>query len=171
MHFKRLGGYKVKVEIISLPAYRAVGLKWEGTFSEVVPNLKNVIRQMGERANELEYKVNPTIQLGLSYHVIENGFAHYAVYEVSNEQVIPDGMIEIKVPELMYAKTTHNKGEDIQKTYTDLHQWLFDSEYTAYREVGVEYYDPYMPLKHEYYPINQDPSDPHFDIYIPIVKK
>ncbi|MEI5908987.1 GyrI-like domain-containing protein [Bacillus spongiae] len=157
-------------EIITLPGYRAVGLKWEGTFSEIVPNLKKVIQQSEDRANELEYKVNPSIQLGLSYHTVENGFAHYAVYEVSEEQEIPEGMIEIKVPEWTYVKTTHNKGEDIEKTYTDLHQWLFDSDYTTFKEAGVDYYDP-MPIKHEYYPVNRDQNDSHFDIYIPIEKK
>jgi predicted transcriptional regulator YdeE len=158
-------------EIITLAAYRTVGLKWEGTFSEIVPNLKNVIQHVEDRADELEHKVNPNVQLGLSYHVIENGFAHYAVYEVSEEQEIPDGMIEIRVPEWTYLKTTHNKGEDIQKTYTDLHQWLFDSDYTAFREAGVDYYDPYMPIKHEHYSVDRDPNIPHFDIYIPIVKR
>ncbi|MFJ7886696.1 GyrI-like domain-containing protein [Lysinibacillus xylanilyticus] len=158
-------------EIITLPAYRTVGLKWEGTFSEILPNLKNVIQQVEDRADELEKKVNPNVQLGLSYHVIENGFVHYAVYEVSEEQEIPEGMIEIWVPEWTYVKTTHNKGEDIKKTYTDLHQWLFDSDYTAFREAGVDYYDPYMPIKHEHYPVDRDPNDPHFNIYIPIVKK
>ena len=158
-------------EILTLPAFRAVGLKWAGTFSEIVPNLKNVIQQSEERADEIEYKVNPSVQLGLSYHVVENGFAHYAVYEVSDEQEIPEGMVEIKVPEWTYVKTVHNKGKDIQKTYTDLHQWLFDSDYTTFREVGVDYYDPYMPIKHEYYPVDRDPNDPHFDIYIPVVKK
>jgi predicted transcriptional regulator YdeE len=158
-------------EILTLPAYRAVGLKWEGTFSKIVPNLKNVIQQSEDRADELEYKINPSVQLGLSYHVVENGFAHYAVYEVSEEQEIPDGMIEIRVPEWTYVKTTHNKGKDIQKTYIDLQQWLFDSTYTAFRGAGVDYYDPYMPIKHEYYPVDRDPNDPHFDIYIPIVKE
>ncbi|MDQ0257733.1 putative transcriptional regulator YdeE [Evansella vedderi] len=158
-------------EIITLPAYRAVGLKWEGTFSEIVPNLKNVIQQMEDRADELENKVNPNVQLGLSYHVIDNGFVHYAVYEVSEEQEVPAGMIEIRVPKWTYVKTTLNKGEDIRKTYTDLHQWLFDSDYTAYREPGVDYYDRYMPIKHEHYPVDRDTNNPHFDIYIPIVKK
>jgi len=158
-------------KIITLPAYRAIGLKWEGTFSDIVPNLQNVIQQAKDRASELENKVNPDVQLGLSYHVVEDGFVHYAVYEVSEEQEIPDGMIEIRVPEWTYVRTTHNKGEDVQKTYTDLHQWLFDSDYTALREAGVGYYDPYMPIKHEYYPVNHDLNDPHFDIYIPIVEK
>ncbi|WP_085990867.1 GyrI-like domain-containing protein [Oceanobacillus senegalensis] len=158
-------------EIVKLPAYRAIGLKWEGTFTEIVPHLKNVIQQMQARSVELENKRNPSIQLGLSYHVIENGFRHYSMFEVSDEQDIPDGMIEINVPEWTYVKTTHNKGEDIAKTYSDLHQWLFKSDYTAYREVGVDYYDPYMPIKHEYYPVDCNPNDPHFEIFIPIIKK
>lgn len=157
--------------IITLPGFRAVGLKWEGTFSEIVPNLKNVIQQAKDRRDELENKVNPAVQLGLSYHVIENGFAHYAVYEVSEEQEIPEGMIEIRVPEWTYVMTAHRKGEDVEKTYTDLHHWLFAGEYTALREADVDYSDPYMPIKHEYYPAAQDPDDLHFDIYIPIVKK
>ncbi|WP_453996018.1 GyrI-like domain-containing protein [Bacillus nitroreducens] len=161
----------MRYEILSLPSYRAVGLKWEGTFSEIVPYLKNVIRQAEERAKELEDKLNPHVQLGLSYHVIENGFVHYAVYEVNDQQEVPDGMVEIEVPQLTYVKTTHNKGEDIKRTYTDLHNWLLNSEYKAYREAGVEYFDKYMPIKHERYPLDRDPTDPHFDIYIPIVKK
>lgn len=158
-------------KIVTLPSYRAVGLKWEGTFAEIVPDLKNVIRQAKERANELEHKVNPGVQLGLSYHVVEDGFAHYAVFEVGEEQEIPEGMDEIRVPEWTYVMTVHPKGADVQQTYTDLHQWLFDSEYTALREAGVDYSDPYMPIKHEYYPADQDPDDPHFDVCVPVVRK
>lgn len=35
-------------------------------FSEIVPNLKNVIQQVKDRSDELENKVNPNVQLGLS---------------------------------------------------------------------------------------------------------
>jgi len=161
----------MKYEIVTVPTFRAIGLKWEGTFSEIIPNLKNVIQQMEDRADELEDKLNPNIQLGLSYHVIENGFRHYSMYEVSDKQKIPNGMIEIHVPEWMYVKTIHHKGEDVAETYTNLHQWLVNSDYTAFRVEGVDYYDPYMPIKHEYYPVDRDPNDPHFDIYLPIVNK
>lgn len=126
-------------KIIALPTFRAIGLKWEGTFSEIVPDLKNIIQKVKDRANELENKVHPDVQLGLSYHVIENGFTHYAVYKVSDEQETLEGMIEIRVPEWTYVKTTHRKGENVQKTYADLHQWLFDGKYTALREAGVDY--------------------------------
>lgn len=157
-------------EIITLPGYRAVGLKWEGKYSEITPHLKDTIRKMVERSIELEYRLDPHIQLGLSYHVIKNGFVHYSVYEVSNKQEVPNGMIEINVPTLKYVKTTHNKGEDIQNTYTNLHKWFFESDYLPYKEMGVDYYDS-IPIKHERYPVDRDPNDPHFEIYIPIVKK
>ncbi|WP_026772287.1 MULTISPECIES: GyrI-like domain-containing protein [Sediminibacillus] len=161
----------MKYQVVTLPAYRAIGLKWEGTFDEIVPDLKNIIEQMKGRASELKEKLNPAVQLGLSYHVVENGFAHYAVYEVGEKQEIPEGMVEIRVPAWTYVKTSHPKGEDVTKTYSDLHQWLFSSDYHVLREDGIKYYDPYMPIKHEYYPVDQDPEDPHFDIYIPLVKK
>lgn len=79
----------------------------------------------------MEGKVHPDVQLGLSYNVIDNGFVHYGIYEVGEEQEVPKGMIEIREPEWTYVMTTHSKGEGVEKTYTDLHQWLFDSEYTA----------------------------------------
>lgn len=157
-------------ELVTLPAYRAVGLKWEGTYSEIKPHLKNIINQMVNRSVELKHKVNPTIQLGLSYHVVKNGFAHYSVFEVDEKQKLPEGMIEIRVPEWTYVKATHHKGQDIQQTYTDLHIWLYNSDYTPLREQGIAYYDD-MPIKHEHYPIDRDMNDEHFDIYIPVVKK
>lgn len=64
--------------IVTKPSYRSVGLKWEGTFQEI-PSLKRVIEDMKGRAYELEYKINPSVQLGLSYHTVEDGFAHYSV--------------------------------------------------------------------------------------------
>jgi len=154
-------------ELVTLPAYRAIGLKWEGTYSEVNPHLKSVIRQMEERADELEYKLNLNIQLGLSYHVVEDGFAHYAVFQVTEEQQIPDGMIEINVPQWTYVKTHHHQGQDIGSTYSELQRWLNDNGYVALREAGEVYFDP-MPIKHEYYPLDRDPQNPHFDIYIPV---
>ncbi|MFD2638524.1 GyrI-like domain-containing protein [Piscibacillus salipiscarius] len=156
--------------IVTKPSYRSVGLKWEGTFQEI-PSLKRVIEDMKGRAYELEYKINPSVQLGLSYHTVEDGFAHYSVFEVSDEQEVPVGMVELQVPEWSYMYTAHHKGDDVVQTYNYLHNWLAESDYEVLKEEGCTYYDPHMPIKHEYYPIDQDPNDPHFDIFIPVVKK
>ena len=156
-------------ELIKLSGYRAIGLKWEGKYSEIEPGLKNVIQQMEERAHELDFRVSPSVRLGLSYHVIEDGFVYYAVYEVSDKQEIPDGMVEILVPELTYLKTTHKSGGDIQDTYLELGKWIQINNYTPFKQPGVTYYDKYMPIKHEYYAIDSNKEYIQYDIYIPIL--
>lgn len=155
-------------ELVTLPAYRAIGLKWEGTYSQVDPHLKEVIQQMEDRADELTYKLNPAVQLGLSYHVIQDGFAHYAVYQVTEEQEIPNGMIEINIPQWTYVKTHRTNGQDIGHTYNELQRWLEHNGYIALTEADTVYFDS-LPIKHEYYPLDRDRLDPHFDIYIPVV--
>jgi predicted transcriptional regulator YdeE len=155
--------------IVNFPAYRAVGLKWDGTWTEI-SDLKEVIHSMGERMGELQYAVNPDIQLGLSYHSRPDGFVHYSVYEVIEEQKLPVGMIEIKVPEMTYLRTQHKKGENIGQTYQNISQWMNESDYKPFEEPNIKYYDE-LPIKHEKYPHDRDLNDPHFEILIPIVKK
>lgn len=158
----------LKHEIVTKPAFRAIGLKWEGSYQEI-PNLKKVIQTSSERVGELEHAVDPAAQLGLSYHTRRDGFVHYSVYEVSEEQGIPEGMIEIRVPELTYLVVQHHKGEDIGQTYYTISTCIAENNYQLYKEPGVDYYDS-LPLKFEKYPADRDLQDPHFEIMIPIVK-
>jgi predicted transcriptional regulator YdeE len=156
-------------EMLKLPAYRAVGLKWEGTYFEL-PSLKQVIHEMSTRVTELKGVKHQDIQLGLSYHWRHDGFVHYSVYEVEEDQVIPAGMTEIKVPAMSYLKVHHPKGKNIGDTYTEIYQWFKDSDYTPYRENDVDYYDE-LPIKHERYPRDRDINNPHFEIFIPLIEK
>lgn len=156
-------------EIVEVPLYRGIGLKWEGAYTEV-STLKKVIDNMNSRAGELEHAVNPEVQLGLSYHLRPDGFVHYSVYEVDEKQQLPNGMIEINVPQMTYLMTHHQKGQDIGETYEKIAHWFKESEYAPYVEEGVEYYDD-LPIKHERYPKDRDLNDPNFDILIPIIKK
>lgn len=158
-------------EIIQLPAYRLVGLKWEGTYSDIVPNLKNTIQEAKECHKHLTYLTNRTIQLGLSYHTVENGFVHYSGFEVDHQQVVPEGMIAFEVPAFTYVKTIHKKEDKVEQTYIYLHKWFLNSTYKPYLEEGVKYYDPALPIKHEYYPLGYEEDKPEFDIYVPVVKK
>lgn len=153
-------------EIIKLPAYRAVGLRWQGTFREA-QLLGDVINTMKIRVDELPKAVKPDVLLGLSYHLVPDGFVHYSVFEVESDQAIPDGMVEIVVPEMTYLFTRH-QGGSIDKTYDEIAQWLTENGYSPIKEPGVTYYDPRLPIKHERYSLLSDSSDPHFDILIPV---
>ena len=159
----------IQYRIVTKPAYRAIGLKWDGAWSEI-SDLKRIIHTVSERLGELNHAVSPNIQLGFSYHLRPDGFVHYSAYEVSDEQKVPAGMIEIKVPEQTYIVTQHNKGENIGETYQNIITWLANSEYAPYKEPGVKYYDE-LPIKHERYPADRDKEDPHFEILIPVVKR
>lgn len=156
-----------KFEIVELPPYRAIGLKWEGTYEDV-PTLKDIIHTMRMRVEELSHAVKPDVQLGLSYHVVPGGFAHYSVFEVEPGQSVPEGMIEISIPQMTYLFTRH-EGGNIGQTYNQISQWLDGSDYHPFRDAGVTYYDG-LPIKHERYSGLSDSTDPHFDILIPIVK-
>ncbi|UTR10306.1 GyrI-like domain-containing protein [Evansella sp. LMS18] len=157
-------------EIVKKKPYRAVGLKWDGPWSDI-QQLKQVIQTMSERAGELEGRVEPNMQLGLSYHERPDGFTHYSAYEVTEEQPVPEGMIEKYIPELTYFVTNHEKGADIGETYYKISRWLLESEYKAYTEPNVVYFEDALPIKHEKYPHDRDLQNPHFEIWIPVVKK
>ncbi|MCA1053759.1 GyrI-like domain-containing protein [Rossellomorea aquimaris] len=154
-------------EIVTLPSYRAIGMKWEGSYSEVSV-LKEMIQCMCERSRGLEYKLQPQTQLGLSYHLRQDGFVHYSVFEVSGEEIVPEDMVEINIPSMSYLKVHHPKGEDIGATYSKIYQWMKENEmYTTDVEEGITYFDD-LPIKHERYPLDRDLKAPHFDILIPI---
>ncbi|NQD67742.1 transcriptional regulator [Bacillus haikouensis] len=167
---RRVNVEEWRYDIIELQPYRAIGLKWDGAYTEI-PELKKIIHNMQERVNELEHAVNPKLQLGLSYHLRPDGFIHYSVYEVSAEQKIPEGMEEVLVPGMHYFRTHHPKGSDIGRTYMNIYQWMKEKgKYKPYVENGLEYYDD-LPIKHEQYPFDRDLSDPHFEILIPVKKE
>lgn len=156
-------------EIVEIPEYRGIGLKWEGSYTEV-STLKELITSMSNRVGELNHAVNPKMQLGLSYHLRPDGFVHYSVYEVSEDQQLPEGMVEINVPKMTYLTIHHQKDQNIGQTYDNIYHWLKESDYEPYTEANVEYYDR-LPIKHERYPDDRDFNNPHLDILIPISKK
>ncbi|MFA1822384.1 GyrI-like domain-containing protein [Virgibacillus oceani] len=157
----------VVYEIKKLPAYRAMGLKYEVPFTEI-ETITDVIQNSIRRVDEFEYAVNKDKRLGLSYHLRPDGFVYYSAYEVRDEQQVLEGMIEIRVPEMTYLVTTHTGGS-IEETYGKIMDWISGSDYVPFKEQGTEYYDE-LPIKHEIHPSDSVTSDPHFDILIPIKK-
>ncbi|GAA0323106.1 GyrI-like domain-containing protein [Oceanobacillus sp. FSL W7-1293] len=151
----------MEYEIKTLPAYRAMGLKCDVSFTDF-ETIKTVIENSMSRVKEFDYPVNPGIRLGLSYHLRPDGFTYYSVYEVQDKQPLLDNMVEINIPEMTYLVAKYN-GESIEGTYENIMKWIKESDYTPFKEEGVDYYDE-LPIKHEKY-LNGE-SD--FEILIPI---
>ncbi|MFD1018355.1 GyrI-like domain-containing protein [Thalassobacillus hwangdonensis] len=155
-------------KIAEIPGYRALGYKWEGSYAEV-GSLKEVIYRMSDRVNELDFAVNPETQLGLSYHLRPDGFVHYSAYEVTEDQHVPEDMVEFFVPRMTYLTVQHQKGQNIGQTYESIFLWMGENGYKPYVHVDGKVFDK-LPVKHERYPHNRDLEDPHFEILIPIEK-
>ncbi|MBB6454052.1 putative transcriptional regulator YdeE [Salirhabdus euzebyi] len=156
---------KNEAVVVNKEAFKAVGLKWEGTFEEAgAGEIRKVHAQMQERLNEIQHVVNPETLLGLSYHARPDGkgFTHYAVVEVEKIEEVPTNMVSLSVPTLSYAKCGHKKGQDISQSYNNIYAWIASQ---GYKENNVDH------LTHfEKYPMKQDPytEEPEFEILIPV---
>ncbi|CAI6063317.1 GyrI-like domain-containing protein [Cohnella sp. JJ-181] len=148
--------------IYEMPGFEAVGLKWEGTFAGAqAGEIRDLQNELKARLSEIPKLTQPETLLGLSSHVVREGFLHYAAVEVPEGAVVPGDMVRIRVPALTCAKFEHKKGQSIGLSYSNLYAWI---EKQGYRAAEGEF-------KHiELYPMAQDAHDPHpeFTILIPI---
>lgn len=153
---------KNEAMLMTKEAFQAVGLKWEGTFAEAgAGGIRAVQTVLQNRLKEIKHIVNPDKLLGLSYHVTEGGFTHYAVVEVERAEDIPDGMTLVAVPTLTYARCQHQKGQNIETSYTNMYAWIENQGYSLHNGDLTHF---------EEYPMKQDPydRDPEFIIMIPV---
>lgn len=151
-----------EAELTTKESFQAVGLKWEGTFAEAgAGGIKVVHTELQNRLKEIKHVRNPEKLLGLSYHVNEGGFTHYAVVEVDRVENIPDGMTALDVPTLTYAKCEHKKGQKIDKSYDNIYAWIESQGYKLHQG-GLTHFEDY--------PMEQDPytKEHEFVIMIPI---
>lgn len=156
-----------EISIAVMPAFTAVGMRWEGTFAEAgAGSIRELQREFKTRVSEIGSMARPDELLGLSYHAYPAGetFVHYTAVEVSGADAVPEGMERIEVPSLACAELRHRKGMDIGRSYRDLYAWIEREGY-----VPLE-----GSLTHlEVYPMAQRPedADPEFTIRIPVKQR
>jgi predicted transcriptional regulator YdeE len=153
-----------EASVIAKMGFRAVGLRWEGTFAEAgAGGIRAVQSELRRRLSEISGIVNPAELLGLSYHANPGatGFVHYCAVEVSGEDEIPAGMTVVEVPARSYAQCRHLKGESIDRSYSNIYAWIEAQGFAAHRGDLTHF---------EVYPMAQDPygPDPEFTIRIPV---
>ncbi|MFC4598262.1 GyrI-like domain-containing protein [Cohnella hongkongensis] len=151
--------------VVTKEGYRAIGLKWEGTFAEAgAGEIRRVHEKLRKRLDEIPRPASLSYFYGLSYHANPDsaGFVHYAVVETKDDTgFVPEGMVAIEVPTLSYAKCEHVKGRNIDKSYRNVYEWIERQGHALFRG----------DLTHcEIYSLSRDPydPDPEFTIMIPI---
>lgn len=154
-------------ELVKKDCFLAVGLPWEGTFADAdAGEIRKVLKELHQRANEIEYPSSTEEIIGLSYRKSSEGdrFRHYSLVEVEKVINIPDGMVALQVPAMKLVKATHHKDEDVASTYQNVYRWI---EQQGYKAASVEY------THMEIYPFDRSAYEgtPEFTILIPIVEK
>jgi lactoylglutathione lyase len=110
--------------IIQLDSFRAIGLRWEGTWEQAAAGeIREMVERFLERVHEIPHRVRPDTYLGVSYHRKE-GFTYHLCVEVSSVETIPEGMVAIDVPASTYASLRQRQGEAVEAAYERMHQYL-----------------------------------------------
>ncbi len=153
--------------VVKKEGYRAIGLKWEGTFAEAgAGGIRRIHEKLRARLREIPEPVTLAHFYGLSYHANPGnaGFVHYAVVETTDDTgYVPGGMVAVEVPTLSYAKCEHARGQSIDKSYRNIYEWIEQQGYSVSRGE----------LTHcELYSLSRDSydPDPEFTIMIPVEK-
>ncbi|WP_020617246.1 GyrI-like domain-containing protein [Paenibacillus daejeonensis] len=150
------------VTVATKPAFQAIGLHWEGTFTQAGKGeIRNLQAALKERLDEIPHRTHPEQLLGLSYPEEDNGLTHYALVEVAQVESIPEGMVTIALPELNYVRYRHVSGQDIGESYQLVEDYM--------KTQGMR--QPDDEVTHlEIYPMEQNShtDQPEFVIMMPV---
>ncbi|MFM1652057.1 GyrI-like domain-containing protein [Brevibacillus sp. B_LB10_24] len=149
-------------ELVKKNAFSAVGVIWQGTFQQAASGeIRNVMEELRSRIKEITQVVNPEAILGISFHNIPNGFTYHLCMETTEGGTIPEGMQRIDIPALTYVTCKHERGKNVNDTYTDCYRWIEEQGYILHES-------EYKQL--EVYPVSYRPltDEPEFIIMIPV---
>jgi predicted transcriptional regulator YdeE len=155
----RSGGMFMEPKVVKKKAFRVVGMEWNSRSSE--GNIPQLWERFIPRENEIQGKLEPAVSYGLCMPSPNGDFTYVAGFE-SSEEIVPQGMIEIIVPEQQYAVFTHTgKASLISETFEMIYsKWLPLNNLQAVKGIDFECYDERF--------IDPDHEQSQVDIYIPI---
>jgi len=160
----------IKPRIENLKETKLVGMKVRMSFAKnktfelwqsFSPRRKEITNLVGQ--NRFSVEIYPNTTFFDNFNPTEE-FEKWAAAEVSDFDIIPDGMEKLIIPESLYA-VFHYKGKpsEAQETFQDIYgTWLPNSKYKMDDR-------PYFALMGEKYKGESSESEEEF--WIPIIKK
>jgi predicted transcriptional regulator YdeE len=153
----------MEIGIKKREAFKAVGVRWQGTFQQAqAGEIKDIMQQFRTRLPELPNTINKESILGVSYDIDDKGFTYYLCCEVIGENTLLEDMVEVNVPALTYASYQHKPEENVSESYTAVYNWIKESGYQLDDQVNLEHLEIYPS---DYHPIN---DRPRLTINIPV---
>lgn len=155
----RSGGMFMEPRVVKKKAIRVVGMEWNNRSSE--GGIPQLWERFIPREDEIQGKLEPAVSYGLCIPSSDGDFTYVAGFE-SSEEKVPQGMIEIIVPEQQYAIFTHTgKTSLISETFELIYsKWLPLNNLQPVKGIDFELYDERF--------IDPDHDDTQVDIYVPI---
>jgi predicted transcriptional regulator YdeE len=151
----------MEVKVHNKKAFRAIGVKWTGTFEQAAKGeIKIFHKNFLEKKNQIQNSIQRDKVVGLSYHINENGFTYFLVLEVENASSVPEGMEAISVPEFTFASTEY-KGTQVHEAYTGLYTWIKENGYSL-NQSDLEHLEEYPGS------YNPETDVPELKLHIPI---
>ncbi|MNW36306.1 Right origin-binding protein [compost metagenome] len=161
--------YQMDARIEQFRAMRVIGYSIttaasEGNNTEIPAFWQNYMKE--QLAYKIPGKLRPDVELGICSSLNTDGSFQYTIgFEVDRSTPVPDGMIELEIPETTYAIfTTPPVGQSdfvasIQSTWDNIYtNWFPTSGYEQIAAPDFEWYDKRC----------WPQEDKQIDIYIPV---
>lgn len=146
--------------LIERPAFNVIGM--EAIFRESEDGYTELWQRFIPRENEVTGKIDPVVSYGVCIPQADRTLRYITGFEVSEEAVVPEGMVRFQVPAQRYAVYTHTGiAPQISATFQAIYDHLLaDHGLQAKDGVDLERYDARF----------DDPFDPEsqMELHIPI---
>ncbi|MCG7343496.1 GyrI-like domain-containing protein [Sporosarcina sp. ACRSL] len=157
------------IQLREMEKIRVIGFTVTDSLRNIIE--KGFVRDMHntikDRMSELESRTGNGVYL-IQIYPTDEAFTPDLPYEnivgvgVSNDQHIPEGMMEYTIPAGRYAHFLHQGPEsNIHQTYDGITEWLRNQYCDPSREIDIEYWDDRYKGESE---------DSEIDLYVPLRK-
>ncbi|MFB9325170.1 GyrI-like domain-containing protein [Paenibacillus aurantiacus] len=157
----RFGGGAASGAVVSHGGFRAVGLRWEGSFAEAGQGaIRPLQARMIARIGEVIGAIEPDTLVCVSF-THEGGFVHYIAVQVGEDAPVPEGMHPVALEAANYLYLRKKETDDVDDVYTraftimgerglghdrGIHVELHSSDWQADRPYAMDIYLPVVPL-------------------------
>jgi predicted transcriptional regulator YdeE len=170
------GGYRIlekeeldnQVEIMKKPRTTYVGYSFDAPYSAkqeteiLAPRLWLLLLSHLDKIDSVKYPLQKTA-LALFR---KTDFSYFITVEVEDLSKMPIGMTALSLPEMFYAKKTHQQTLELNQviqTYEDIYHWISKNGWV---KIDSAYH-----LENYGEKFNPNAMKTNFDIYVPVYKK
>lgn len=147
--------------VVSRGGFRAVGIRWEGTFDEAGQGaIRPLQARMIGRIGEVSGAIEPDTLVCVSF-TREDGFVHYIAVQVGEDAPVPEGMHAFSLDAADYLYVRKSESDAVEDVYArafslmaeggfghdrGIHVELHSSSWRADQPYAMEIYLPVTPL-------------------------